>query len=151
MGDFEVKRINNLFNFDLDYLVKQSKEEGFRFVERLVNDYKNGTNTFNDTGEGLFVVLNEQGILIAIGGLNKDPFTNERSIGRLRRFYVNKKYRRNGIGSLLLKRIISEAEKYYKILVLHTDTEQADKFYTSSGFFKGDFYSNSTHFMELKN
>jgi len=55
-------------NFELDRLVKQSKEEGFRFVERLINDYKNGSNTFNHFGEGLFGVFNEERVLVAIGG-----------------------------------------------------------------------------------
>jgi len=150
MSKYKVKRINNLLNFDLDSLVKQSREEGFRFVERLVNDYKNGSNTFTDFGESLFGVLNEEGVLVAIGGLNKDPFSNEQYIGRLRRFYVSKEYRRNRLGSLLVKEIINEAKRYYKILVLHTDTEQADKFYTSIGFSKGNLYPNSSHFMVFK-
>ncbi|MBT2730436.1 GNAT family N-acetyltransferase [Bacillus sp. ISL-75] len=150
MGKYQVKQIKNLLNFDLDSLVKQSKEDGFCFVERLVNDYKNGSNTFNQFREGLFGVFNEESVLVAIGGLNKDPFSNEQSIGRLRRFYVSKEYRRNGIGSLLVKRIIDEAKRYYKILVLHTDTEQADKFYTSMGFSMENLYPNSSHFMEFK-
>jgi len=68
----------------------------------------------------------------------------------LRRFYVDKEYRINGIGSLLVKKIIEEAKKYYEILVLHTDTEQADKFYSSIGFTKGNTYPNSSHFMAFK-
>ncbi|WP_058949880.1 GNAT family N-acetyltransferase [Oceanobacillus picturae] len=149
MKRYDVKHINNLFNFNLDSLVQQSKEEGFHFVERLVKDYQIGRNTFNHSGEGLFGVFNEYGLLVAIGGLNRDPFSNEQYIGRLRRFYVSKAYRRNGIGSLLVQRIIDEAKGNYKILVLHTDTEQADKFYTSIGFSKGDLYPNSSHFMEF--
>ncbi|RKL64652.1 GNAT family N-acetyltransferase, partial [Salipaludibacillus neizhouensis] len=70
MGEYEVKQINNLLNCDLDSLVKQSKEGGFRFVERLVNDYKSGSNTFNHSGEGLFGVFSKEGVLVAIGGLN---------------------------------------------------------------------------------
>ncbi|HWL24451.1 MAG TPA: GNAT family N-acetyltransferase [Ureibacillus sp.] len=150
MEKFEVKHINNLMNFDLVSLVKKSKEEGFRFVERLLNEYQNGSNTFNHLGEGLFGVFNEEGVLVAIGGLNKDPYSNGQNIGRLRRFYVDKEYRRNGIGSLLVKSIIDEAKRYYKILVLHTDTEQADRFYSSIGFTKGNLYPNSSHFMEFK-
>lgn len=150
MGKYEVKQIKNLLDFDLNRLLEQSKEEGFRFIERLVNDYKTGSNTFNHFGEGLFGVFNEEGVLVAIGGLNKDPFSKERNIGRLRRFYVIKEYRRKGIGSLLLSKIIDEAKRYYKILVLHTDTEQADKFYASLGFIKTDLYPNSSHFMEFK-
>lgn len=95
-------------------------------------------------------MFNEEGVLVAIGGLNKDPFSDGQNIGRLRRFYVDKEYRRNGIGSLLVKSIIDEAKRYYKILVLHTDTEQADRFYSSIGFTKGNLYPNSSHFTEFK-
>lgn len=150
MVDYEVKQINNLFSYDLNLLVKQSKEEGFCFLERLVNDYKDGINTFNIAGEVLFGVFNEKDELVAIGGLNIDPYSNKQNICRLRRFYVHKEYRRIGLGSLLLGRILDEAKKFYKIVVLHTDTEQADHFYTSSGFSKGHLFPNSTHFMELK-
>lgn len=47
MEKFEVRQINNLLDFDLTNLVKESKEDGFRFLERLVKDYKNGTNNFS--------------------------------------------------------------------------------------------------------
>lgn len=150
MRDYEVRQIDNLFDVDVAILVKQSKEEGFRFVERLVNDYQNGVNIFGSFGEALFGVFNQKGELIAVGGLNKDPFSKKQSIGRLRRFYVSKEYRRNGIGNLLLKTIIDEAKKYYKLLVLHTDTKQADNFYVSFGFSKDNLHPNSTHCMELK-
>ncbi|RTR36227.1 GNAT family N-acetyltransferase [Robertmurraya yapensis] len=150
MGKFEVKRISNLLDFDLNRFLEQSKKEGFRIVERLVTDYKNGSNTFNLIGESLFGVFNEEGLLVAIGGLNKDPFSKEQCIGRLRRFYVIKEYRRNGIGSLLVTKLIEEAKRYYEILVLHTDTEEADKFYTSLGFLKKNLYPSSSHYMEFK-
>ncbi|WP_042222200.1 GNAT family N-acetyltransferase [Oceanobacillus manasiensis] len=149
MEKYEVRQLDNLLNFDLDWLVKQSQEEGFRFVERLVNDYKDGSNTFNLPGESLFGVLNEEGTLIAVAGLNKDPFSKDHSIGRIRRFYVSKEIRRNGLGTILVNRIIDEAKKYYKVIVLHTDTKQADKFYTSIGFTKSSLYPKSSHYMEF--
>ncbi len=133
MGRYEIKKIKNLLDFDLNGFLEKSKEEGFHFVERL------------------FGVFNEEGVLVAIGGLNNDPFSKEQYIGRVRRFYVIKEHRREGIGSLLLTNIIDVAKSYYKILVLHTDNEHADKFYTSIGFIKTDFYPNSSHFIEVKN
>ncbi|MGA5691643.1 GNAT family N-acetyltransferase [Cytobacillus pseudoceanisediminis] len=97
------------------------------FLERLVNDYENGTNNFNKPGESLYGLYNKEGVLIAIGGLNIDPFSNDEKVGRLRRFYVSKDYRRNGLGRLLLTQIINDAKHFYKVLVLHTDTDQGDK------------------------
>jgi GNAT superfamily N-acetyltransferase len=36
--------------------------------------------------------------MIAIGGLNHEPYSDDKYTGRLRRFYVKKEYRRKGIG-----------------------------------------------------
>ncbi|CAM4032230.1 GNAT family N-acetyltransferase [Mesobacillus thioparans] len=150
MEKYEVRKFDNLLDIELDDLLAESKEEGFRFLERLINDYKNGSNTFSHAGEGLFCAFSEDGTLMAIGGLNQDTFSNEREVGRLRRFYVRQEYRRHGIGSLLVKRIMDEANNHYKVLVLHTDTEQGDLFYCSIGFSKGDRYPNSSHYIDCK-
>lgn len=56
MEEFEIRNIDNLLNHDITRLLIQSKEEGFRFVERLVNDYKNGSNTFTNEGEAFLYV-----------------------------------------------------------------------------------------------
>ncbi len=149
MEKYQVHQIHNVLNFDLNKLVEQSKEDGFRFVERLMTDYKSGTNTFNQSGEYLFGVFNDEGVLIAIGGLNNDPYTIDQCIGRMRRFYVSKEYRRHGVGSLLAQKLIAEAKKHYKILVLHTDTEQGNDFYTSLGFSKDSCFPKSSHYMKL--
>ncbi|MBM7601530.1 GNAT superfamily N-acetyltransferase [Virgibacillus halotolerans] len=149
MGEFEVRKIINLLYFDLTDLVKESKENGFQFLERLVNDYENGTNNFNKPGESLYGVFNKEDQLIAIGGLNIDPYSGEQQIGRLRRFYISRDYRRKGFGKLLLNKIIYDAKNHYKVLVLHTDTEQANKFYTSLGFSEEKLYPNSTHHLKL--
>jgi GNAT superfamily N-acetyltransferase len=88
--------------------------------------------------------------LIAIGGLNQDPYSNSMRVGRLRRFYVSKKYRRMGIGKKLVETIIDYSREYHDDIVLNTDSDQADKFYTSLGFLKQQQYPNSTHYMKLK-
>lgn len=151
MEEFKVKPLSNLFYSELTHLVKESKKEGFRFLERLVNDYETGANKFNKPGESLYGLFNKEGVLIAIGGLNLDPFSKEEKVGRLRRFYVSKNYRRIGLGRILLSQIICDAKNFYNVLVLHTDTEQGDKFYTSLGFSKEKIYLNSTHYLSLLN
>jgi hypothetical protein len=67
MGGFFVKQVTNLIDFDLIRLVDESKKEGFRFLERLVDEYKNGTNTFKQPGEVLYGVFDKIGAPIAIG------------------------------------------------------------------------------------
>ncbi|SMQ79499.1 Ribosomal protein S18 acetylase RimI [Bacillus sp. OV166] len=150
MLDFRIEKITNLASIDLTLLMKESNENGFRFTERLVNDFINGKNTFNQRGEGFYGVFNEEGVIIAIGGINIDPFANDPQIGRIRRFYVLKEYRRKGIGRFLINKILFDARKTFKEVVLHTETEDADQFYTSLGFSKSTSYQNSTHHIKLK-
>jgi len=149
MEQFELKKIKNLLDVNLMDLVTESKKEGFRFLERLINDYKNGTNNFSKSGEVLYGVFNKEGLLIAIGGINKDPFSTNKRTGRLRRFYVSKEYRRMGVGRSLVTRILKDASENYEIIVLYTDTEDANKFYTSLGFIKDNSVSKSTHSLNL--
>ncbi|WNS76255.1 GNAT family N-acetyltransferase [Bacillus sp. DTU_2020_1000418_1_SI_GHA_SEK_038] len=147
--EFKIEKIEDLGALGISHLVQESKAAGFRFLEKLVNDYQNGTNRFNKHGESLLGVYNKQGVLIAIGGLNNDPYSNDPKIGRLRRFYVASNFRRSGVGTLLLNKIMLEAKKYYEGLVLHTDTVQGDLFYTAFGFSKTCDYPNSTHYINF--
>ncbi|MCJ8008617.1 GNAT family N-acetyltransferase [Lederbergia wuyishanensis] len=149
MKGYEVKRINNVMNENIYPLVEESKKAGFRFLQKLVSNYSDGSNTFNMPGEALYGVYRQDGVLIAVGGINIDPFSNNPHIGRLRRFYVTEDCRRNGVGTLLLKMLISEAKNHFQIIVLNS-TPQADAFYTSFGFTKSDKYPNSTHYLTLK-
>ncbi|MEH7305119.1 GNAT family N-acetyltransferase [Neobacillus drentensis] len=150
MLEFNIKRISNLSTIDVSYILKESKEDGFHFIDRLVNDYQSGTNTFQKRGEGLYGVFNEKGLLIAIGGINIDPYSHEPEIGRLRRFYVLKEYRRKGVGRFLINKILFDARRMFKEVVLHTNTNDADLFYTSLGFSKSSRNPNSTHHIKLK-
>ncbi|MFD5259927.1 GNAT family N-acetyltransferase [Bacillus wiedmannii] len=148
MKDIHIQQIEDLMKYEHDYLVQESKEEGFNFLIKLKSDYENKINTFNKTGECLYGIFQVER-LIGIGGLNEDPFTENNKIGRVRRFYIAKEYRRKGLGGLLLVRILNDAKKYFNIVVLHTDTEQGDKFYTSSGFVKGTKYVGASHYLNL--
>lgn len=149
MEQIEIRRIDYLLKIDMFHLINESKEEGFRIVERLVQDYKSGSNTFNRAGEVLYGVFDKEGKIIAVGGINIDPYTKEGKIGRVRRVYVVKSYRKRGVGRLLLERLISHASGYFEILVLRTNTEQADRFYRAFGFRKTDRSLEATHYMEV--
>lgn len=143
-----IKQIENLMKYEFKYLVQESKEEGFNFLKKLINEYENKLNTFNKTGECLYGIFQGEK-LIGIGGLNEDPYTENNKIGRLRRFYISKDYRRIGLGKLLLNQLLSYAEKNFKVVVLHTDTKQGDAFYTVNGFVKGELYKGSSHYKVL--
>ncbi len=137
-----------MLNYETNHLVQESKEEGFNFLIKLINEYESKRNTFSKRGECLYGIFREDKI-IGIGGLNQNPNTKDIKIGRLRRFYISKDYRRIGLGKLLLKQLLSHAEKYFHVIVLHTDTKQGDKFYSANGFEKGEDYKGSSHYIRL--
>ncbi|PEJ75825.1 GNAT family N-acetyltransferase [Bacillus wiedmannii] len=148
LKDIHIQQIEDLMIYEYDYLIEESKEEGFNFLIRLISEYENKINIFNKTGECLYGIFQGEK-LIGIGGLNEDPYTENNKISRLRRFYIAKEYRRKGLGRLLLVRIISDAKKYFNIVVLNTDTVQGDKFYTSIGFVKGTKYVGASHYVYI--
>ena len=75
---FTVQRVKDLRTLDLTQLVNESEAEGYRFLSRLVNEYKDGTNTFSEPGEALFFIQDEAGKVAAIGGVNQSPFSRNR-------------------------------------------------------------------------
>ncbi len=148
LKDIHIQQIEDLMKYEHDYLVQESKDEGFNFLIKLISDYENKINIFNKTGECLYGIFQGER-LIGIGGVNKDPYTENDKIGRVRRFYISKDYRRIGLGNLLLNRLLCHAEKYFKVVVLHTDTKQGDAFYTANEFVKREVYKGYSHYKVL--
>lgn len=148
LQDIQIKKIEDLLKYEINHLVMGSKEEGFNLLIKLINEYESKRNTFSKRGECLYGIFREDKI-IGIGGLNQDPNTKDIKIGRLRRFYISKDYRRIGLGKWLLKQLLRHAEKYFHVVVLHTDTKQGDEFYCANGFVKGEDYKGSSHFIRL--
>lgn len=129
-------------------LLKISQEEGFEFIERLIQEYQNGVNRFDKSGEALFTIHDNQ-TLIAIGGINQDPYLPDTATGRIRHIYVLPAYRRQGIGKLLMSALITHAKGNFQALTLRTFTPQADQFYRHLGF-KPEIQSEfATHILRL--
>jgi GNAT superfamily N-acetyltransferase len=147
MDDFNIKAID-LNNTEITDLVNESLAEGHRHISRLLEDYKNGSNMFSEEGEALFAASVKDRI-VGICGLYKDPYIIDKNIGRVRRLYVFKEYRRNGVGRRLVDIVIQEARRHYTVIVLNSDSPAADKFYRSLGFSDQPTFSNTTHHLVL--
>ncbi len=126
---------------DLDSIQKLADEQNLEndstFVQRTVDEWKNGINTFSKPGEKFWgiVVDNE---IVGIGGINQDPFTDDTTLGRVRHVYIAKKYRRQGLARVLLNKIILHARSHFKYLRLATKNPVAALLYESLGFVKDD-------------
>lgn len=56
----------------IEGLARSARNEGFRFMDRLINEYRSGSNTFSNPGE----------VLLALR-----LFTDDSDAARLHRFY----------------------------------------------------------------
>jgi GNAT superfamily N-acetyltransferase len=112
----------------------------------LIEDWTNGSNRFDQLGEGLFGAF-RAGQLIAIGGLSFDPFTGP-DIGRLRRVYVARASRGQNVGKALVQQLLEYAAQRFCVVRLSTDTPEGAAFYLRSGFqpIRDDF---ATHMKAL--
>lgn len=114
-------------------LALSAEQEGYNFLDRLLEEYTSKMNCFDKPGEALFAV-HSLSRLIGIGGVNIDPYSSERGVGRVRRFYVHPKERRCGVGQMLLTAIEDDARSHFHKLNLFTDTESAALFYEKLGY-----------------
>jgi len=117
----------------LDELRAEARAEGYNFMERLANEWESGTNRFDAPGETLCGHL-ENGLLIAAGGLNRDPFAGRAEVGRLRRVYVHPEWRGKGIGTALVSALIREARRSFACVRLRAENPGAARLYERLGF-----------------
>lgn len=114
-------------------LAAEAAGEGHAFLKRMQDDWDTGKNRFSAPGEYV-VGINLGDRLVAIGGLNKDPYAIEATTGRLRHLYVATPHRRSGVGRALVDTLLSQAGSYYHRIRLRTDSAEAAAFYESYGF-----------------
>lgn len=120
---------------DIEPLIKTSEQEGFRFLSRLKEDWIKGINLFNKRNEQLYQVRIE-GQIVAIGGINNNPYEEKGKTGRIRHVYILPEYRRKGIGRTLILHLLKMMQGKYERITLRTDTKDASIFYESLGFEK---------------
>ena len=133
---------------DIYSLVTESQTEGYRHLTRLLDEYESGINRFNEPGEALFITIFKTSI-IGICGLNRDPYSKNKRVGRVRRFYISRPFRRTGVAQKLMKFVTDLARENFEILVLKTDNPIADIFYKKLGFIDKPYDESSSHYLIL--
>jgi len=140
-----IVKITELELGSLRQLRAESSREGFKFVERLCEEWISGANRFDAPGEALFVAVID-GQVMGVCGLNRDPYTNDQRIGRVRRLYVAPAHRRHRIGQALLKAVVGHARGHFSLLRVRTD--EASAFFVAQGFRPVASETESTHVLE---
>lgn len=105
--------------------------EGFRFVERFASDYP-GIEL--DSPQQFFLGVFDGDLLVAIGGVTPDPYSDDSAIGRIRRVFVSQEYRGAGLGARLIHALEERAASVYPKIRLNTDTDAAAAFYERIGY-----------------
>ena len=117
----------------LDVLRTEAEDEGFRFMGRLVAEWRSGVNRFDGPGEVLLGAF-RGAELLAVCGLNRDPYAAGEGVGRLRHLYVRVAERRRGLASALVRAALERAGSAFHSVRLRTGTPEAASFYATLGF-----------------
>jgi GNAT superfamily N-acetyltransferase len=117
----------------MESLQSEALAEGYSFIQTLVEQWASAENRFDDPGEILCGHL-DQGLLVAVGALNIDPFAGSTEIGRIRKIYVRHAWRNKGVGRALVTTLVEEARKSFRCVRLRADNTHAARLYEKIGF-----------------
>jgi GNAT superfamily N-acetyltransferase len=117
----------------LGRLQAEAQDEGYDFIQTLVEEWASGKNRFDGRGEALRGFL-DQGLLVGVGGLNCDPFAGRPDTGRIRRVYVRHAWRNQGIGRELVTTLVGEARTHFRCVRLRAENAEAARLYERMGF-----------------
>lgn len=140
-----IKRLLTLPD-DLDTLATEARAEGFRALDVLAEEFCAGTLRFEGSGEALFGAYRE-GALVGIGGVCGDPYAP--GAARVRRLYVAKAARGQGVGRALVAAIVAQAAPHFPLLRVRAP-EDAAGFYLATGFSALPDPRGASHAMPLR-
>jgi ribosomal protein S18 acetylase RimI-like enzyme len=116
-------------------LAKAALDEGYSFLGRLQDEWSSGAVRFDGPGECLF--CSEVGNkLVGVGGICRDPYLLDASIGRLRHVYVDRPFRLRGIAGSLVSTCLAHSGKHFRVIRLSTSAlnPTAARLYEKIGF-----------------
>jgi GNAT superfamily N-acetyltransferase len=117
----------------IERLHQEACDEGYDFIDTLVEEWASATNRFDGPGEILYGYV-DQGLLVAVGGLTLDPFAGRPDMGRIRRVYVRSAWRNRGIGRALVAALVDHARSCFSCVRLRAENPLASRLYESMGF-----------------
>jgi GNAT superfamily N-acetyltransferase len=114
-------------------LQSEARQEGYEFIDTLVEEWASAKNRFDAPGETLCGCL-DQDLLVAVGALSRDPFAGRPEIGRIRKVYVREAWRRKGVGRALVSALVDQARTHFRCVRLSAENDGATRLYQSLGF-----------------
>ncbi len=130
-------------------LLDASSAEGYKFVQRLWDEYQSGINRFDTLG-ALLLGGYDDAHLVAVGGVHRDPYLNDPTIGRIRHVYVLPAYRRSGVGRVVVQALMQRSSNQFSTFTLRTLTGHGDRFYRALGFSSVPRFEQATHWLDIR-
>ena len=120
----------------------EAHAEGYRFLDRLADDWEAGTTRFDRDGEALLAAWHND-TLAGIGGITLDPAVP--GALRMRRFYVRPTFRRAGIGRALVSALLGYTWQLGKPVLVNAGTNVAPAFWEALNFLADPGGISHTH------
>ncbi len=140
-------QIKSIDPYHWDEILSASQAEGHNMINRLLNDFRAGTNRFDVPGEILCAHLSGNTV-VAVAGLNHEKDTTFGKAARVRRLYVVPRCRGKGLARSLIEELILFASPRFDTLTVNVGKLEAQGFYEHLGF-KPVEHSGFTHIKEL--
>jgi GNAT superfamily N-acetyltransferase len=132
----------------LEHLIDESQREGFEFLVRMRDEWNSGRVRFDGQDEAFFVAELD-GEILGVCGLTPDPVEDDNGVGRVRRLYVSRAHRRQGIGAQLVRRLCDMARGHFRELRVKAPAPAGHAFYESLGFQEAGPGESYTHYVDL--
>lgn len=116
---------------DMHVLAARASSEGYRFVDRLIGEWSDGSNRFERHGECLLAAYAGPQ-LVGIGGITVEPAIA--GAFRMRRFYIDPAMRGRGIGRALAGELLDRARSITGLVTVHAGSPEAVAFWEFLGF-----------------
>jgi GNAT superfamily N-acetyltransferase len=124
-----------------DTLRHTAQTEGHAMLDRLARDWEAGIDRYDRAGEALLAARVEDAIA-GIGGLTHDPILADAL--RMRRFYVDPRFRRQGVARRLAEALLALPRGERTLVTVNAGTAAAPAFWEALGFVR-DTGGSHTH------
>ena len=107
--------------------------EGHRHMTRLAQEWASGAQRFDGPGEALIAAYVD-GELAGVGGITAEPAATTEQTLRMRRLYVARAARRQGVAGTIATALLQGALPHAALITVHAGSDEASAFWMSQGF-----------------
>jgi GNAT superfamily N-acetyltransferase len=117
----------------IESLQSEARQEGYVYIDTLVQEWASAKTRFDGPGETLCGCL-DLDLLVGVGALSCDPFAGRPDMGRIRKVYLRPAWRNQGVGRTLVSTLVDHARSHFSCVRLRAENDGAARLYERLGF-----------------